>query len=313
MIFFSYEKLLQNLAANDNRFIVLTAENRANIRDLPKHIGRKFIDVGIAEQTMVGMSAGLALRGRIPIVHALATFITMRAFEFIRTDVGIPHLPVKIVGSVPGFLSEANGPTHQAVEDIGLMSLIPGMNIFCPADEEDLLLGLPKVLSSSSPFYVRFNNTKPVVVHNHNFEIGKAEVVAEGYDITILTYGFVFREAYKAKKVLDKLGFSVGLINLRTIKPVDSKEILKKIKSSSLTVTVEDHFITGGLYSIVCALLAKEKITANIFPIALKERWFKPALMEDLLEYERFTGEHIALRIVDVIQKEKKFITHLYE
>ncbi len=313
MIFFSYEKLLESLVENDGRFLVLTAENRASIRNLPDHIGGRFVDVGIAEQTMVGMSAGLALRGRVPIVHALAAFLTMRAFEFIRTDVGIPHLPVKIVGSVPGFLSEANGPTHQAVEDIGLMRLIPGMNIFCPADEEDLLLGLPRVLNSSSPFYIRFNNTKPVVVHNHNFEIGKAEIVAAGYDITILTYGFMFREAFKAKRVLDKLGFSVGLINLRTLKPVDSKEIIKAVKGSSLTVTIEDHFITGGLYSIVADLMTKEKISANIFPVALKERWFKPALLDDLLEYERFTGEHIALKIVDIMQKEKKFITHLYE
>ena len=131
--------------------------------------------MGIAEQTLIGMSAGLALRGRIPIVHSLASFLTMRAFEFIRTDIGILNLPVILVGGVPGFLSEANGPTHQAIEDISLMRGIPGMNIFCPADEEDMLLGLPKVLNSKLPFYIRYNNRKPHVLHDQNFEIGKAE------------------------------------------------------------------------------------------------------------------------------------------
>ncbi len=112
---------------------------------------------------MIGMAAGLALRGRIPIVHALSTFLTMRAFEFIRTDVGIGSLPVKLIGAVPGFLSDGNGPTHQAIEDISLMRGIPGMNIFCPADIEDMIIGLPKVLQSLAPFYVRYNNLKPEI------------------------------------------------------------------------------------------------------------------------------------------------------
>src|SRR6476620_1574638 len=114
--------------------MVLTAENRAAIRNLPAKIGDRFIDVGIAEQTMIGMAAGLALRGRIPVCHALATFLTLRAFEFSRPDVGIPRLPVKLVGGVPGFLSDGHRPTHQALEDIALMRGVPGMQVFCPAD-----------------------------------------------------------------------------------------------------------------------------------------------------------------------------------
>src|SRR5262245_13462283 len=113
-----YADALYDLARADERIVVMTAENRAPIRSLPSLLGERFIDTGITEQTMVGMAAGLALRGRIPVIHALAAFLTMRAFEFIRTDVGIANLPVKIVGTVPGVLSEANGPTHQALEDI---------------------------------------------------------------------------------------------------------------------------------------------------------------------------------------------------
>ena len=138
----SYEDALYRLAEEDDRLIVMTAENRAAIRALPERLGARFIDVGIAEQTLVGMAAGLAVRGRIPVIHALAAFLTLRAFEFIRTDVGIPGLPVKLVGSFPGFVSEANGPTHQAIEDVALMRGIPNMKVFCPADLDDLLIGL---------------------------------------------------------------------------------------------------------------------------------------------------------------------------
>ena len=133
----TYEDILRELVEHDNRFMVLTAENRAAIRNLPDQIGDRFVDTGITEQTLVGVSAGLALRGRIPVAHALATFLTMRAFEFIRTDVGISGLPVKLVGGFSGFLSEANGPTHQAIEDVSIMRGIPNINVFCPADEED--------------------------------------------------------------------------------------------------------------------------------------------------------------------------------
>ena len=308
----NYEKLLLEIVETDERFVVMTAENRAAIRNLPEKIGNRFIDVGIAEQTLIGMAAGLALRGRVPVVHALASFLTMRAFEFIRTDVGILGLPVKLIGGIPGFLSDGNGPTHQAIEDISLMRAIPNINIFCPADEEDLLIGLTSVLMSPKSFYVRFNNLSSAFQHSKYFEIGKAEIISQGSDITILTYGMMFQESIKAKKILDKLGYSVGLINLRTLKPIDSKAIIKVLKTSAITVTIEDHFITGGLFSIVSEILAKEKIMANVLPIALPDRWFKPALLKEVLEYEKFTGEHLALKIIDVLQQERKFINHFY-
>ena len=147
----SYEDALLRLARADDSVVVMTAENRAAIRGLPAKLGPRFIDVGIAEQTLVGAAAGLALRGRVPVCHSLAAFLTMRAFEFIRTDVGIAGLPVKLLGGVPGFLSEANGPTHQAVEDVALLRGIPGMRIFCPADEEELVEALPAVLAEPAP------------------------------------------------------------------------------------------------------------------------------------------------------------------
>ena len=293
----NYEDFLLQLVKENDKIIVVTAENRAAIRNLPDKVSDRFIDVGIAEQTMIGMAAGLALRGRIPVVHALSTFLTMRAFEFIRTDIGIGNLPVKLVGAVPGFLSDGNGPTHQAIEDVSIMRGIPPVNIFCPSDEEDMLLGLREVFLNPSPFYIRFNNLNPVIKHNKNFRIGKAEVISEGRDIVILTYGILLRQAVEAADILRSEGRSVGIINLRTLKPVDEK-LLKKICSSDvLVVTLEDHFITGGLYSILSELLIKEKIRCNILPIALENKWFKPGLLPDVLDFEGFTAEKITGRI----------------
>src|SRR6185436_1840453 len=117
-----------------------------------------------------------ALRGRIPVVHALATFLTLRAFEFIRTDVGIGGLPVKLVGYVPGFLSEADGPTHQALEDVALMRVIPGMRVVCPADEAELVAALPLLLDDRAPCYIRYNAMPAAVRHREPFAFGKAEV-----------------------------------------------------------------------------------------------------------------------------------------
>lgn len=275
----------------------MTAENRAAIRNLPSLIGNRFIDTGITEQTLIGTAAGLALRGRIPIVHALATFLTMRAFEFIRTDIGVGKLPVKLVGAVPGFLSEANGPTHQAIEDISLMRGIPGVNIFCPADEQDLLIGLKQVLESPDPFYIRYNNLKSNIEHNPDFQIGKAEIISEGWDITILVYGMLLHEAIMAKNILQEQGISVRLLNLRTVKPIDVEAIIQAANETSLLVTLEDHFVTGGLFSIVSEILVKKQTLAKVLPIGLQDKWFKPALLKDVLEYEGFTGRQLADKI----------------
>lgn len=295
----TYEELLKHLIDTDERFMILTAENRAAIRNLPDKIGDRFIDTGITEQTLVGVSAGLALRGRIPVAHALASFLTMRAFEFIRTDVGIADLPVKLIGGFAGFLSEANGPTHQAIEDVSIMRGIPNVNVFCPADEQDMLIGLKTVLESPKPFYIRYNNHPSVYEHSENFEIGKAEVVSEGNDVTILVYGVLFKQAMEAKAILEAKGKSVGVINLRTLKPIDEDVILKAAANSKLLVTLEDHFITGGLFTIIAEIFLKNRFMCEVLPVALNDKWFKPALINDVLDYEGFTSDKIARRILN--------------
>lgn len=293
----NYEKTLENLALSDNRFVVMTAENRALVRNLTQALGERFIDTGITEQTMVGMAAGLALRGRIPVIHALATFLTLRAFEFIRTDVGISGLPVKLTGFIPGILSDANGPTHQAIEDVSIMRGIPNMTVFAPADEQDMALMVEKIWKSDKPAYLRANTRKAVYQHIP-FEIGKAEVISRGSDISILVYGPLFEFAMIAKQILEAEGKSVGLYNMRSLKPADEKAIVEATQKSGLTVIIEDHFQTGGLYTIVAEVLMKHQLTADVLPISFNEKWFKPALLNEVLNYEGMTGEKIAERIM---------------
>ncbi len=292
----------------DERIMVLTAENRAAIRNLPARMPQRFLDVGICEQTMIGVAAGLALRGRVPIVHALAAFLTMRAFEFIRTDVGIASLPVKLVGGVAGVLSEANGPTHQALEDVSLMRTIPSMGVFCPADEEDFLIGLPQILEDPRPFYIRATAAQRVVKHSHTFRIGEAEQFGEQGDVTILCYGALVRQAFIAAEQLTARGISTSIVNLRTLKPIDEETLLIAAQRAEVVVCLEDHFQTGGLYSILCELLVKHQAQANVFPISFKERWFRPALMNDLLQHEGLNGQAIALRIEDYLDNQPKKI-----
>jgi transketolase len=293
----TYAGMLERIAMADERVVVLTAENRAAIRNLPSVLGPRFIDVGIAEQTMVAAAAGLALRGRIPICHSLATFVTLRAFEFIRTDVGISGLPVKLVGGVPGVLSDGNGPTHQAIEDISLMRGIPGMQVFAPADEHELVEMMPAVVAGRAPAYLRYNASTAAVAHTTPFEIGRAETFGDGRDVTLLSYGFLLREAEKARALLSSQGLGVRLLNMRTLKPVDRDAIVRAARETRLLVTIEDHFQTGGLYTIVAETLLEHAISCPTLAIAFAERWFKPGKLDDVLEHEGLTGSQIADKV----------------
>lgn len=294
----NYPEIIKNYALKNEDVVVFTAENRAVVRELPDILHERFIDVGITEQNMIAMAAGMALRDRKPICHALTNFLLFRAYEFIRNDVGIPNLPVKLSGWIPGFLSDGNGPTHQSLEDVGIMSLIPGMQIFCPADNDDMCLMLEQIWDSPHPSYIRVNPRPAVVQHKQPFEIGKAEVLAQGSDITLMVYGFLLEEAVKAKDILEKSGLSIGLVNIRTLKPIDEETILTIASETKRIVTIEDHFGTGGLYSILCEVLQRHQQTANIQSISMGNRWFKAGLLNEVLEYEGFTGAKLAQRII---------------
>lgn len=293
-----YESTLLDLAKKDDRIVVMTAENRAAIRNVPAALGARFLDVGICEQTMIGAAAGLALRGRLPIAHALATFLTLRAFEFVRTDVGIAGLPVKLVGAVPGFLSDGNGPTHQALEDVSLMRGVPNMEVYCPADEADLVAMLPALFERPRPCYIRFCAMKPVVDHAP-FVAGKAETFGEGRDVAILTYGFLLREAIEARAELEARGVRARVVHMRSLKPIDEAAILAAARETKLVAVVEDHFETGGLTSIVAETCLRARVTCRATSLSLRERWFKPGRLDEVLAHEGFTGSRIASRITE--------------
>jgi transketolase len=297
----TYEQALAALAAERDDLVVMTAENRAHLRSLPAALGARFIDVGICEQTMVGAAAGLALRGRTPVVHALATFLTLRAFEFIRTDVGIPGLPVKLVGFVPGLLSEANGPTHQAIDDVAAMRAIPGMQVFCPADLGELVEALPEIVASRAPAYVRYTAAAPAVEHVSPFAIGKAEVLAGDEGVSILTYGPLLREAERARKALAARGVPVRLVNLRTLEPVDEEAVVDAVRPAELVVTLEDHFHRGGLHTIVAETCLKHRLAPRVLGLDLGSSFFKPALHADVLRHEGLAGDRVAQRILDAL------------
>ncbi len=294
-----YEKTLRGLAAADPDLVVLTAENRAALRSLPEALGDRFIDVGVAEQTMLAMAAGLALRGRRPVVHALAAFLTMRAFEFIRTDVGIAGLPVTLVGYVPGFLSDANGPTHQAIEDVALMRGIPGMHVFCPADEEELASCLPANVAAGAPCYVRYTGARPAARHPLPGQPHRIEVLAGGTDVALLGHGLLVAEALDARRQLAAAGVSARVLNVRMPKPLEAAPILSAARETDLVVTIEDHLRAGGLYSAVAELLVDRGARSRVLSIALDERWFRPALLADVLARERMTGAAIAARVLE--------------
>jgi transketolase len=295
-----YETLLLETAARDERLVVITAENRGHMRTVPPLLGDRFIDVGIAEQTMIGMAAGMAVRGRVVVTHALAAFLTLRAFEFIRDDVAIANVPVIMVGMVPGVMSDGNGPTHQAIEDVAIMRGLPNMGVFCPCDESEFIDGMRVLLESRRPWYVRYINTPDLAIDRVAFEPGVANVVRGEMihrpDVTILTYGFLTRQCIEAAEELGRDDIQVRVVNMRTLKPADEQAILHAAATSGLVVTVEDHFLTGGLASIVAETLMAHGKGANVLTIGFPT-WFTPGRLGEVLAHERINSAAIAQRI----------------
>lgn len=296
-----YETCLLQCMQDDERVIVMTAENRGHMRTLPSHIGDRFVDVGIAEQTMIGAAAGMAKRGCTVVTHALASFLTLRPLEFIRDDVGIPGYPVIMVGMVPGVLSDGNGPTHQAIDDVQHMRGIPNMNVFCPADITELVDGMRVIIRRREPWYVRYLATARSVDHSEPFEVGKACTVFGGnagdVDVTMLTYGYMTHHSVAAAEMLVSQGYRVRVVNMRTLQPFDAGAILHAVSSSRLIVTVEDHLRIGGLYSLVAETLLEARRTADVLPIDLGHTWFPAGRLDEVLDITGLRADGIAERV----------------
>lgn len=299
----TYETALVAVAEANPQVMVLTAgDTSLAVDELAARLGSRFLDVGGGAQALVGAAAGLALRGRIPICHAPSTLLALRAFEFIRTDVGFANLPVKLVGLEAGLLSGPRGPSHQALEDLGVMRGVPRMQVFAPADADDLAAMLPAVVASGAPAYLRHLPLAAAAPHPEPFEIGRAETLAEGNDLTLVASGLLVREALRARVALQGHGVRARLLNVRSLKPLDERALLRAAFETRLVVTIEDHFLKGGLFSAVSEALARHHAgphaAARVFPLALEERPFQPAPLGDVLAYEGLTGEKIAARVL---------------
>lgn len=296
-----YGEVLKEAIKNDDKYFVLTAENLGTLYYVMDDISNNMLDVGIAEQTMAGIASGLALRGRKPIIHALSAFLMMRAYEFLRTDIGIGNLPVKITGILPGFLSDTNGPTHQSIEDIALARSIPNMNIFCPSDNDELISGMKKILQDKKPWYIRYNDQPSIVEHTLFLE-GKAEVIGDGKDVAIFTYGYMFNEVIKASRLLEQSGVSCRVINIRTIRPFDVETVVRTANKCKYLFSVEDHLSFGGLSTLLYEVFQKQSISTKLNVIALED-YFKPGLIDQVMHYANMSAEKLYFRMMNEINK----------
>lgn len=218
----------------------------------------RFFDMGIAEQNMINTAGGLSLTGLIPFVSTYGVFVSGRAWEQIRTSICYGELNVKLGGAHGGISVGPDGATHQALEEISIMRVLPNMTLIVPADYYETKKAVLASLNINGPVYIRFGREKVPVVTDENtpFEVGKANIMKEGNDITIIACGPMVAEALDASEQLEKENISAEVINLHTIKPIDAKAIINSARKTGCVVTAEEHQLAGGMGSAVLEVLA---------------------------------------------------------
>lgn len=258
----SYGEALTALAEKYENLVVLDADLAAATKTgiFKKAYPDRHYDCGIAEANMMGVAAGLAATGMIPFASSFAMFAAGRAFEIVRNSIGYPHLNVKIGATHAGISVGEDGATHQCCEDIALMRTIPGMVILNPADDIEAKAAVEAAINWDGPVYCRFGRLAvPVINDNpdYKFEIGKGITLRDGKDVTIVATGLMVCEALEAAEMLAKDGISARVINIHTIKPLDTELILKAAKETGCIVTCEEHSIIGGLGSAVAECVSE--------------------------------------------------------
>ena len=220
-------------------------------------------NVGIAEANMVGVAAGLSACGKIPFVHSFATFASRRCFDQIAISVCYAGLNVKIVGSDPGVGAELNGGTHMALEDMGIMRTLPGMTVFEPTDSVQLRKALPAIVEHEGPVYIRLfrRQAENVFDDDYEFDLGKADLLRDGSDVTLIASGVCVANALQAAETLAQEGVSARVLNIHTIKPIDADAVIKAASETGALVTAENHNVIGGLGSAVAEVLAEQRPT----------------------------------------------------
>jgi transketolase len=304
----AYGETLAALGADNNNIVVLDADLSGSTMTklFAKENPNRFFNVGIAEQNLYGIAAGMAASGKTVFASTFAIFATGRAFEIIRNSIGYPHANVKICATHAGVTVGEDGGSHQSIEDIALMRTIPGMTVICPADAVSTENLIKAVAEMDGPAYVRLGRSAVPVLYREedSFEIGKAVTLREGKDFTIIATGIMVNEALTAAEALVEQGLDIRVIDMHTIKPIDEAAIIKAAKETKGIITAEEHTVMGGLGSAVAEVVVRNCPVPMDF-IGIKDMFGQSGKPAELLKEYNLTAEDIkasVLRMFDQIK-----------
>lgn len=277
----------------------LSAATKTDI--FAKAAPEKFFNMGIAEADLIGTAAGLALGGKRPFASSFAIFAAGRAYEQIRNAVAYQKLNVVIAATHAGITVGEDGGSHQAIEDLALMRVIPGMTILNPVDDLETEAAIEAILSQEGPVYLRLGRLAVARVHQSkpDFTIGKGELLTEGSDGTIIATGLMVQEALEAAEALVKQGIQVRVLNFSTIKPLDKDLILKAAQETPWIITAEEHSVIGGLGSAVSEFLA-EHYPAKVVKIGIQDSFGQSGAPDVLIEYYGLTAKNLINKVIQL-------------
>ena len=293
----SYGNALAECGAKYPNLVVLDADLAGATKTgvFQKAFPDRHIDCGIAECNMTGIAAGLATCGKIPFISSFAMFAAGRNFEQVRNSIGYPHLNVKIGATHAGITVGEDGATHQCNEDIALMRTIPGMTVIVPSDDVEAKAAVEAAINYDGPVYLRFGRAAVPVINDtpdYKFEIGKGVTLREGSDVTIVATGTCVASAMEAAEKLAADGISAEVINIHTIKPLDTELVLASAKKTGKVVTAEEHSVIGGLGSAVCDLLSEQAPT-KVLKIGMNDIFGESGTAGGLLTKYGLDGEGV--------------------
>ena len=293
----SYGNALAQLGAEHDNIVVLDADLAGATKTsvFKKQFPDRFFDCGIAEGNMVGIAAGIATTGKVPFLSTFAMFAAGRAFEQIRNSVGYPHLNVKICATHAGISVGEDGATHQCLEDMALMRVIPGMVVISPSDDVEAKAAVRAAYEYEGPVYMRFGRFAVPVINDtpdYKFEIGKGVVKREGKDLTIIATGLCVNSALEAAEKLAADGIDAEVINIHTIKPLDKELVIASAKKTGKVVTVEEHSVIGGLGGAVCETLS-EAAPVPVLRIGMNDIFGESGSAGALLEKYKLDGKGV--------------------
>lgn len=299
----SYGEELAKLGEENNKIVVLDADlsTATKTEIFAEKFPDRFINVGIAEQNLMGIAAGLSTFGKISYASTFAVFAAGRAYEQIRNSIAYPKLNVKICATHAGITVGEDGATHQMLEDLSLMRGLPNMTVMCTSDDIQTKWAVREIAKIDGPVYLRLCRMATPIIYDvtQNFEIGKGIQIGDGTDATIIATGVTVSEAIKAQQVLKENGVNVRVIDIHTIKPIDKELIIKCAKETKRIITVEDHNIIGGLGSAVCEVLSEE-YPVKIERMGIPDTFGRSGKAEELMKFYKIDST----AIVDKVMKE---------